>query len=218
VEVQSLILAGVAALLLFGGINGFRKGAASVAPGVSIPRSNNASLFERVVLLQVILGGLALAGAIVLYLKKTPEQVAEEPAEKRPQHREKPSFATMVRDPNAKNSSHGSKDDAWRKSVIGTWRLPLDGSAAGEITYSSNGRMSGRITLGIGGSRKEELIWNGTWDVREGRMCEEIEQSDMPDVLPVGRKTKDKIIEVNEKEFRSFDAEVGEAVTLHRTE
>lgn len=213
-EVQTLILAGVAALLLFGGINGFRKGVASVAPGVSISRSKNALLFKRVVLLQVILGGLALAGAIVFYLDKTPEQVADERADKRPRKR---SFAARIREPNAKNNSRGNKDDTWRKSLTGTWRLPLDNEATGEITYSSDGRMSGRITLDSAGE-KEELIWSGSWDVKEGRLCEEIEESGTPDVLPAGRKTKDKIIEVNEKKFRIFDAEVGETVTAHRIE
>ena len=214
-EVQSLILAGVAALLLFGGINGFRKGVASVAPGVSIPHSKNALLFKRVVLLQIILGGVALAGAIVL--NKTPGQVADERADMRPPVRNKRAFDAIAREPNAKNSSRGSKDDMWRKALIGTWRLPLDADAIGEITYSSTGRMSGRITLETAG-KKKELIWSGTWDVREGRLCEEIEESDTPDVLPVGRKTKDKITEVSEKEFRSFDAEIGERVTLHRIE
>jgi hypothetical protein len=216
VEVQSLILAGVAALLLFGGINGFRKGVAFVAPGVFIPHSKNALLFKRVVLLQIILGGVALAGAIVLYLNKTPGQVAVEATDKPPQNRNRPSFAAMVRDPNAKNI-HRSKDDLWRESLIGTWRLPLDDYATGEITYSSTGRMSGRITLQTAG-KKEELIWSGKWDVRDGRLCEEIEESDTSDVLPVGRKTKDKIIEVKEEEFRIFDAEVGETVTSHRIE
>jgi hypothetical protein len=215
VEIQSLILAGVAALLLFGGMNGFRKGVASVAPGVSIPRSKNALLFKRLVLLQVILGGLALAGAVVLHLNKAPEPVADERADRRPQNPGKRSFTTMVRDPNAKNSAHGSKDDLWRKSLIGTWRLPLDDYATGEITYSSTGRMSGRITLETG---KKELIWSGEWDVKDGRLCEEIDESDTPDVLPVGRKTRDRIIEVKEKEIRIFDAEIGEKVTMRRLE
>lgn len=212
-EVQSLILAGVAALLLFGGINGLRKGAASVVPGVSIPYAKNAPLFKRVVVSQIILGGLALAGAMVLYLDKAPEPVADEQAAKRPKVREKPSFAAMVRDPNGRNG----KDDRWREALIGTWRLPLDDYGTGEITYSADGTMSGRISLETG-RKKEEFTWSGKWEIKDGRLCEEIEESDMPGVLRPGRKTKDKIIEVNEKECRSFDSEMGETVTLQRIE
>jgi hypothetical protein len=167
-----------------------------------------------VVLLQIILGGSALVGLLVLQLNKTPGEVADERAASPPPIRQKPSFAKMVRDPNAKN---GSQDDKWRKALIGTWRLPLDDYAPGEITYASTGAMSGRITLETGG-RKKELIWSGTWDVKEGRLCEEIEESNTPDILPVGRKTKDKIIEGNEEAFRIFDAEISETVTMRRIE
>jgi hypothetical protein len=215
VKVQSLLLVGVAVLLLLAGACGFRKSVAFAGPGVSIPRSKNPLLFKWVIILQVVLGGFALAGAILLHLNKTEEPATEEQPGERP--RTKKTLVTMVRDPNGKGSSRGSRDDLWKKSLIGTWRVPLDDYGTAEVTYLPDGRMSGQIALEVAG-KKEALIWSGKWDVRDGRICEEIEESDAPGVLPPGRKTKDKILEVHEKEFRSFDAEIGETMIWRRIE
>ncbi len=214
-NVKSLVLAGVAVLLFLGGAYGFGKGVAFAGPGVSIPRSKNPRLFKWVVFLQIILGGLALAGAFLLHVSKTEELATGEQPGDRPRMRK--TLTTMARDPNLRDTSHDSKDDRWKKSLVGTWRVPLDQYGTCEVTYSADGRMSGQLILEPAG-KKGGIVWNGKWDVRDGRICEEIEESDTPDLLPVGRKTKDKILEVNEKVFRTFDSEILETMIWRRIE
>jgi hypothetical protein len=174
-----------------------------------------ATLFVVKVQVLILAGAAALAGGIVFFLNKADETAAREPDGGTP-HRAKRTLTAMARDPETKGSSSDSKDDRWRNALTGTWRVLYGEDGTCEVTYSPDGRMSGQITLKTG--KQQELVWSGKWDVRDGRLCEEIEESDTPELLPAGRKTKDKILEVKEKEFRSFDAEVSETVIWHRVE
>lgn len=83
----------------------------------------------------------------------------------------------------------------------------------GAVTFDANGTLAAKIVI-IRGDRKEDIRYEGTWQVERGKMIETVTRSNAK-WTPVGKITRDTIIRVDDDEL-VFKTEGGKTVTRRR--
>ena len=108
-------------------------------------------------------------------------------------------------------------DAAIREKVVGTWIVDLQShngfSIKGTATIVSENKFISTVTVTTG-DRREEMGYEGRWDVKDGFLIETITKSDSR-MAPVGMVTRDKVIRVNDQEL-VYLTEEGKTVTRKR--
>jgi hypothetical protein len=95
-------------------------------------------------------------------------------------------------------------DDSFKEKIIGKWEIKIDKEnfkLKGHYIYKEDGTLKSEATL-MSSNTKLEFNLSGTWKVKEGNFTTTILKSNYPEVVPVGLSTTDKIIFINQKEFK----------------
>lgn len=96
-------------------------------------------------------------------------------------------------------------DEQIRTKIVGTW-LPdeeLARTLTGEVTYKKDFTFAGLILMKLP-DRTVPWEFAGKWKVESGKLTYEYTKSSIPDLLPVGRVSTDRIISISDKEFVSI--------------
>ena len=87
-----------------------------------------------------------------------------------------------------------------RQKVVGTWTVGMQSaggiSIKGTVTIASDGGFVSSMTI-VGHDSKQEVSYEGTWQVKGGALIETVTKSDSK-MTPVGVVTRDRIISVDE--------------------
>ena len=77
-------------------------------------------------------------------------------------------------------------------SVTGVYTYQRDGKLIAEGMYSMNGR---QIPIKL----------SGGWEIKDRTLVSTIKETNVPEMLPVGTVTKDRILEIEEAGFRYYN-------------
>jgi len=117
----------------------------------------------------------------------------------------------------AEKADPAISDTDIRRRIIGTWIADASShngtSMVGAVTFDANGTLAAKIVI-IRGDRKEDIRYEGTWQVERGKMIETVTRSNAK-WTPVGKITRDTIIRVDDDEL-VFKTEGGKTVTRRR--
>lgn len=108
-------------------------------------------------------------------------------------------------------SAEPPDDTMTSKLMIGSWTCQKEEtSPEGGFTFYSNGTF---ISYGVFvfGEQQIRIDVEGTWEVQNGVLIEQIKKSSHPDLVPVGLITRDTLLEVTNKVYR-YKAEDGDVV------
>lgn len=109
-------------------------------------------------------------------------------------------------------------DLAIRQRVVGPWIVdshsPNGASFHGTMTIVSGSNFISKATMTFG-EKKQELNFEGTWQVKNGFLIETVTKSGSK-FPPVGLVTRDNIIRVDDQEL-VFKTEQGKTVTRKRS-
>jgi hypothetical protein len=108
-------------------------------------------------------------------------------------------------------------DRELERKIAGAWRATMtddDVTISGEFTYSPDGKaeMIGVVQVK---TVTTPMSWSTTWSVRDNKLIEKITESSMPEALPVGEITEDRIVRVNDEELVVVDSD-GVTTTYQR--
>lgn len=122
--------------------------------------------------------------------------------------------------PSASSSAPSSpaQDSKWQQALIGTWRHhEVDGEEEvdGQTHYLPDGKMTMAGMIKSAGNARQ-VNGTGTWGVKEGHLHYKVETSSMPDLIPDGFTSADKIISVTDTEFTYIDADSGDTTVETR--
>lgn len=104
------------------------------------------------------------------------------------------------------------KDAEWQQALVGTWEgISADSGGAvirGKTTYFPGGLMGvvGSITLD---GNVLHVVASGTWEVKQGYLHYTVGASNIPDLLPVGFASADKIVSITGKELTYVSSSSG---------
>jgi hypothetical protein len=102
------------------------------------------------------------------------------------------------------DSSPTNNDAKYERLLIGTWREqysnPDGSSLTGSTSYFSGGKMSMEGTITAGG-KAVFITASGTWEVKDGYLNYTIKSSNVPNLIPVGFSSADKIKSITASEF-----------------
>lgn len=106
-----------------------------------------------------------------------------------------------------------------QEKLIGKWKHVSKSEGmtiAGRTELKKDGTMTanGKITI-AGKSMKVAL--EGTWKLNGDILEETVTKSNLPELIPVGTVTKDKVLKVTDTEF-TYEDEEGEEITETRIE
>src|SRR5262245_29262554 len=95
-------------------------------------------------------------------------------------------------------------DEQIRTKLVGTWLVDeeLARTLSGEVTYDKDFTFEGLIVMKL---PNKTVPWKfaGKWKVEGGKLTYEYTRSSLPDLLPVGTVSTDRVISVGDKEFVS---------------
>jgi hypothetical protein len=128
-------------------------------------------------------------------------------------------FATNITTALASTEPQKDPSDAEiRQKVVGTWFVDLHSSngvsIAGTVTIVSDSKFISKATMTIG-DKKQEVNYEGTWQAKDGFLIETITKSGAK-FAPVGKVTRDKIINVDDQEL-VIQTESGKIETRKRS-
>ena len=105
-----------------------------------------------------------------------------------------------------------------RQKVVGTWIVDTHStngvSIEGTVTIFSDSKFISKATASVG-DKKQELEYEGTWQVKDRYLIETITKSGSK-LITAGKVTRDKIIRVDDQEL-VFRTESGKIVTRKRS-
>jgi hypothetical protein len=85
-----------------------------------------------------------------------------------------------------------------QKLIIGKWvEAPTPVVRSGSTTFDADGTFSGEAELAFQG-KTIALRVKGDWRIEDSTLIEKITASSVPDLVPVGLVTKDKIVALTE--------------------
>lgn len=120
-------------------------------------------------------------------------------------------------EPDRSDKKNGDTD--LEKLVIGTWEQKVDqpdGSMIlGRTTYIQGGVFNLRGTI-TKKDKQIQIVGSGTWKVKDSMLHWTLETSNVPQFLPNGFKSADKIVSVNDKELTLLDPETQEKRSSQR--
>jgi hypothetical protein len=117
----------------------------------------------------------------------------------------------------AEKADPAISDTDIRRRIIGTWiadaSSPNGAYMAAVVTFYTNATLAAKGVI-IKGDRKEDIRYEGTWQVEHGTIIETVTRSNAT-WTPVGKITRDTIISVDDNEL-VFKTEGGKTVTRKR--
>lgn len=111
-----------------------------------------------------------------------------------------------------------SQNEIWERAIVGVWSHAStygDASVEGKTSYLPGGRMTVTGTLKYKDAEDQLINGSGKWHVKDGWLHYTMEVSTLPDILPNGYSSADKIIRVTDKELVYVNDD-GETVTDFR--
>jgi hypothetical protein len=117
------------------------------------------------------------------------------------------------------SSCHRDQDgsDDYRERLIGTWRRneTVPGAPMGGTTrYLVDGTTISSAVV-MRGSKSYQLEAAGRWSLNGKRISYVVESSNLPDLLPIGTRTFDDIVELTDDRL-TYQTRSGARVTLQR--
>lgn len=107
-----------------------------------------------------------------------------------------------------------SKEAKMTRQLVGTWHMTDtvgEASVDGTTTLLADGRMKAMGTIKYQGQAMEFKI-NGKWKVEKDSLQWTAEDSSLPQLVPVGFTSTDKIVSVTAKEFTYTDSRTGRTI------
>ena len=102
-------------------------------------------------------------------------------------------------------------DADYKEKILGQWKQEFvqgPASMKGLETYNRDGTLIGDGMLSLQG-QKIPIKLSGVWEIKNGILIATVNKSNVPQMLPVGTVSKDKIVEINQTVFR-YKTEDGE--------
>lgn len=113
-----------------------------------------------------------------------------------------------------------SKDAQLRRALVGTWQSTATNdqgvSDYGECTYFDNGEFHAKGTLYFPDHTTRDFKGAGTWTIQKEQMQWKLAESNIPDLIPVGFASSDKIVHITEQEYQYVDSDTGKTMTEYR--
>lgn len=95
-------------------------------------------------------------------------------------------------------------DTEIRLRIVGIWIVDFksfnDTAMSGSTSISGDGIFS-TIAVIVKGKQKANLIYEGVWEVKDGFLIETVNKSSNPQIVPLGKVTRDYVIRLDENEF-----------------
>lgn len=107
--------------------------------------------------------------------------------------------------------AEAASDADYREKILGQWKQEIvQGPATikGLDTYNRDGTLIADGMLSLQG-QKIPIKLSGVWEIKNGILIATVNKSNVPQMLPVGTVSKDKIVEINQTVFR-YKTEDGE--------
>jgi hypothetical protein len=100
-------------------------------------------------------------------------------------------------------------DEEITKRIVGKWAVDEgDGKAEpkikGTMTYKKDGKVDAEATIEVG-KNSVKVSLSGTWKVSDGVITSTVTKTNVPDLIKEGFVSKDKVISINDKEYKYKD-------------
>jgi hypothetical protein len=107
--------------------------------------------------------------------------------------------------------AEAASDADYKEKILGQWKQEFvqgPASMKGLETYNRDGTLIADGMLSLQG-QKTPIKLSGVWEIKNGTLIATLKKSNVPQMMPVGTVSKDKIVEINETVFR-YKTEDGE--------
>ena len=116
-------------------------------------------------------------------------------------------FTLIIFAPQAESEIFTPSDTYYSQKILGHWKWEMtegDNSVTGVYTYQRDGKLIAEGMYSMNG-RQIPIKLSGGWEIKDRTLVSTIKETNVPEMLPVGTVTKDRILEIEEAGFRYYN-------------